>query len=859
MPLLSGMEKEEKSQAARINTPNKLGTPSSGQFLAPPPFSVAASGGQTASPKDVFVREDSISSQQSDRTEPELDFDNDAKEFDGFYDGIIHSKYVEILNNTLPGSGEGLIEYFESLVEASDKEPDWATINDQLVDRIIAQLRMIQFDFDDPVGDWQKSNRKAKKREQQPPVAISPDSTTEPESDESPRLSEDTGSSGIPYTPQISVMDEQGALVITPEERDSLTFPSMKDQKQLPHRGSLFSSTQKGPESSKDPVPKRRASVAPGMGINPSHLSPRGSGGRRKSSVLPHEAKRRDNLQSGFTRQYIESVDKVSRLRDEVILVRDPNARSSKFHQAGFSSKPLNMKGKTDRQTGLIPRDQSLSKAAEGGPSVLEKCQKSIDEGLKKGIYAAKSVKTLFEEASAEIHQLLKTTPLNDLLTEDPDREYICNPAGKPVTADYDLLGIGKRKEAMDPEGADKPIFKTDIGFGTASAIGTIIDLNVQVKGDGYGGGLLFHHGAEHRNEKFTQPQGKSVLFDPTTKGPETISATDANMKLFDEKLKSLDHKGYDVYRNQNWDNPEDHRLKTKIMEDFNSIGLQHQLKEMSISDFANFDAHALYEQIAPLELSGHEIEVRSRLHYNLSKLDPSLKKAPITTYKREVSRAASPYASGSLPSKKSVRRQDLIARILQEVDSLSYLYPEIGLINAEQLEQGDTKNLEKELRKLTHPSTEGLDAATQITSSSYGKKPSLSVKEAKKQDLTARILRELKPLTSKYKEIPPVTEVQLNKGEVKELKLALRKLTQAGTKVPASDFTKSDHIRKLLGDLELLMGEGKTVAGSNERKKEEDKFESRIEVPNVTRSKLESDEFIRVEHLKKLLNDLRL
>ncbi|MEM7039292.1 MAG: anthrax toxin-like adenylyl cyclase domain-containing protein, partial [Bacteroidota bacterium] len=485
------------------------------------------------------------------------------------------------------------------------------------------------------------------------------------------------------FAPQISVTSDDGS---TTSPMHALDTDSPSKNRRLSSlvthsqsRSSLVGSDAESP--SKTPPKSRRHSVMADA-LTPRHssagLAP--AEGRRRSSIAPLSGE----MKSGFISQYVDAVDKVSRLRDEVIMVRDPNARSAAFLQAGFSSKPLNMKGKTDRQTGLIPRNQKLSKAAEGGPATLESCQKSIEDGLSKGIYTARTVADIFKSASPKIRKLLETTPLKDVKESDPNREYICDRNGRPVTADYDLLGIGKRKSEVEEDGADRPVSKSDLGFTTPSAIGTIIDLNVQVKGDGYAGGLLFHHGAEDRNEKFTQAQGKSVLFDPTKRGAETITATDDNMKYFNGKLAELDKKGYDVYRNKNWGSAKAHRLKSKVMDGFNALAGAYGFKEITISDFDALDPMQIYKQIAPLELEGPEIELRQRLYHNLCQLDPAISKLPMTTFKRTSSRGPSPYApSPQVPSSKSLRKQDLIQRLEREINAFAAKYSDLPTVDA--------------------------------------------------------------------------------------------------------------------------------------------------------------------------------
>ncbi len=663
----------------------------------PPPFELTVA---PARKEDVYALE-------ADTEKEELE-GGGAKRFEGFFEGLGYSRFVEILENSFPGSLEGFQEYFKDLVENAGEEPDWASINDRLVDHIMVQLNtLLKLNFDDPGAALASSRDKAKERD-----SILPDWDSEFDTDSE---FEEEGSGPSSLGPQINIFDPEGEVQAedTIPEDEVRSKPMRRkgfaQQISLPmgggpeaqQRGSLLPEGQK-PNSRKNSlaanVKTRGQSLAPNLAF----------GGRRKSSVPRHEALRRDSLQTGFTRQYIDAVDKIAQLRDEVIMVRDPNVKSGVFHQAGFSSKPLNMKGKTDRLTGLIPRKQELSKAKEGGPTTLAKCQKSIDDGIAKGIYTVRTVKQIIQDATPEARKLLMSTPLGQLEKVDPSREYICDPRQRPITADYDLLGIGRRKSEVEQDAntpADQPIFNSDVGFSTPSSIGTIIDLNIQVKAAGYEGGLLFHHGAEQMNESFTQAQGKSVLFDPTKRGPETISSTDGNMAYFDEKLKGLDRKGFDVYRNQNWRDPKEHRGMAKIMADYNILGAKHGLKEMTISDFQSFDAQTVFKQVSELDLTkAEEMQTRDRMVYNLRQIDPSIEPIRSSTPSAQTnSRPASPYAkSRGLPSKEALRKEDITKRIINTVGELAEKYPTVKPVNGPQIGKEALAQIRKEMKELT-------------------------------------------------------------------------------------------------------------------------------------------------------------
>lgn len=691
---LSNTEAKRES-SSRLEVPSPVSKNTEATRM-PPPFELTVA---PARKEDVYALE-------AETEKDELE-GGGARRFEGFFEGLGYSRFVEILENSFPGSLDGFREYFKDLVEKAGDEPDWASINDMLVDHIMVQLNtLLKLNYDEPGAALASSRDKAKERD-----SILPDWDSEYD-DDSEFEEESSGPASL--GPQINIFDPEGEVQAeqTIPEEEVKSKPRRRQgfsqQISLPMggggakpRGSLLAENQKSgsrKNSLATNIDTRRKSLAPNLAF----------GGRRKSSVPRHEALRRDSLQTGFTRQYIDAVDKVAQLRDEVIMVRDPNGKSGVFHQAGFSSKPLNMKGKTDRLTGLIPRKQELSKAKEGGPTTLAKCQKSIDDGIAKGIYTVRTVKQIIQDATPEARKLLQSTPLGQLEKVDPSREYICDPRQRPITADYDLLGIGRRKSEVEQDAntpADQPIFNSDVGFSTPSSIGTIIDLNIQVKAAGYDGGLLFHHGAEQMNESFTQAQGKSVLFDPTKRGPETISSTDGNMGYFDEKLKGLDRKGFDVYRNQNWRDPKEHRGMAKIMADYNVLGAKYGLKEMTISDFQTFDAQSVFKQIAELDLTkADDMQTRDRIVYNLRQIDPSIEPIRSSTPSAQgISRPASPFAQSlGLPSKESLRREDITKRIINSVNELAENHPGVKPIAGPQIDKEALAQIRKEMKELT-------------------------------------------------------------------------------------------------------------------------------------------------------------
>lgn len=325
----------------------------------------------------------------------------------------------------------------------------------------------------------------------------------------------------------------------------------------------------------------------------------------------------------------MDSIERVTVLRDEMISVRDPNPQSVAFLEAGFSSKPLDMKGKTERVAALIPRDQRLGKAGERDALTLAECQASVDKGLEKGWYTTKTVSEIIADAPTRVaRKLLKSSPLSQL---DANQQLVCDADGRPLTADYDLLSISRKKGTDDPLGADKRVDKPDLGTITSSMSGTLIDLNVQVVLDGYAGGLLFHHGPEQFNDDFTQSLEKSMLFSPVGRsvsaipgGPSLIPGRDQNPKFFHAFLDEMSKQGFTTRKNKNWGSPEEHRLKAKLMADCNDLAATYpSLRPITQSMFSELDLRAIRRTIRALELKDYrEVIARQRMLFTLGELE---------------------------------------------------------------------------------------------------------------------------------------------------------------------------------------------------------------------------------------------
>jgi hypothetical protein len=252
------------------------------------------------------------------------------------------------------------------------------------------------------------------------------------------------------------------------------------------------------------------------------------------------------------------------------------------YLQANFASKPLDMKGKTQEATGLIPVDQSKGKASRLARPDFEKCQHAVDDGLEAGIYTKRTGQEIIDYVQKQkgvpsgVKGRIKTK-----VGPYASTAFVCDSKGRPVTADYDLFVIGSKREGQ-PTG-EKPMAKKDLGTVTPMQIGTIIDLNIQVALSGYQGGLLFHHGAEQRNEAVTQALGKNALFSPVDvsapvggikKGVQEWSMLDISPERLKQTIGKLQERGYDVYANVNWEleTTKEHVMKVRLASAYNAF-----------------------------------------------------------------------------------------------------------------------------------------------------------------------------------------------------------------------------------------------------------------------------------------------
>jgi hypothetical protein len=289
----------------------------------------------------------------------------------------------------------------------------------------------------------------------------------------------------------------------------------------------------------------------------------------------------------GMVPDFARAIQTVAEARDEILGVREVNRESMDYLQANFASKPLDMKGKTQEATGLIPVDQSKGKARRLPKGDFDKCQHAVDHGLEVGIYTKRTGQQIIQYVQGQ-----KSVPsgvkerIKAKLGPHASTVFVCDSKGRPVTADYDLFIIGSKRETQTK--GEKATAKKDLGTVTPMQIGTIIDLNIQVALSGYQGGLLFHHGAEQRNEAVTQALGKNALFSPVDvaahtggikRGLQEWSMLDISPQRLKQYIGKLQEKGYDVYANVNWEleTTEEHVMKVRLASAYNAFVKTHE------------------------------------------------------------------------------------------------------------------------------------------------------------------------------------------------------------------------------------------------------------------------------------------
>lgn len=263
-----------------------------------------------------------------------------------------------------------------------------------------------------------------------------------------------------------------------------------------------------------------------------------GSASRQAARATQNAAERDIAIQSSaMVPEHAEAFVDIAKQRGEIIMVRPVNPDSTAKIAGDAATKGMNIKGKStdwgpDEVLGLIPVDAAYSKlgnpkrSVKATPEEIEKYSqlnnKALGKPYKEPIYDADGkIVGWTKEKPGKNPPLAVEKPLLDkdgnpvtaadgtpltVLAEakpklGPDGKPILdaagNPvyeAGNPITADYDLFAVGTRSKRGE-------LIENHPEMGTISEneVDTMNALNKAVKGKGYKGGKVVHHGPANR------------------------------------------------------------------------------------------------------------------------------------------------------------------------------------------------------------------------------------------------------------------------------------------------------------------------------------------------------------------------
>jgi len=218
-----------------------------------------------------------------------------------------------------------------------------------------------------------------------------------------------------------------------------------------------------------------------------------------KNAFRQMRAIRSANMAPGHADAFID----IARQRDEIIMIRPVNPHATDLIANNAATKSMHIKGKSSNwgpHAGLIPVDQRLSKMGAPGKSPSPEKIAEYNELN----YKALGERPILDEAGNVTgwEKIPGVEPVAiRVQVEGPDGKMIDvlgDPkTGQPITADYDLFAVGSRN---GPGGVltDHPDFG-NIGI---AEVDTMDALNEAVKGKGYAGGNIVHHGPANRYAK---------------------------------------------------------------------------------------------------------------------------------------------------------------------------------------------------------------------------------------------------------------------------------------------------------------------------------------------------------------------
>ncbi|WP_161958135.1 anthrax toxin-like adenylyl cyclase domain-containing protein [Azospirillum palustre] len=287
----------------------------------------------------------------------------------------------------------------------------------------------------------------------------------------------------------------------------------------------------------------------------------------KSSSMLPHHA-------AGFAT--------VANTRKEVIIVRNVNEHAQPWIKMGCPTKDMHIKGKSASwgpHAGLIPEKQEYSKLTDAGD--VKKYNTKVKKLLAEKPPAAKALPLRIPPPNGEpvtVHANLAPPPsevmkvgehyyragppgekmLSDAVKPVPDGEpltVLADPvSGMPITADYDLLAIGR----IPPE--DRPpskIINDDDVLGTLSRSEKktlrALQRATETPGRGRPSQRVVHHGPENRNPDEKIGRLSHSDFPMASYMPDgSVRSIESEQQLLD-LFNDMNAKGYNLSPHPGW------------------------------------------------------------------------------------------------------------------------------------------------------------------------------------------------------------------------------------------------------------------------------------------------------------------
>jgi hypothetical protein len=177
---------------------------------------------------------------------------------------------------------------------------------------------------------------------------------------------------------------------------------------------------------------------------------------------------------SNILEKHAEAFSEVAQDRGETFIMRPVNADSKKLIENGAFTKNMHVKAKSSNwgpHRGAIPADPRFSKLKNASPDEIKKYEAYVQESLDKGWVQKQDLKidgmdvvvvktktnenmVLFKNDAGEYldegKKLLDKKQLKNIVknSEEPMQVLAApGPKGKPLTADYDFLAIGGKRE----------------------------------------------------------------------------------------------------------------------------------------------------------------------------------------------------------------------------------------------------------------------------------------------------------------------------------------------------------------------------------------------------------------------------